>query len=211
MGDILYFKKKANARSNYIMQSKLHELTIEFREKLNGKGSLEEKKKVVEAAAKKYREILGIDNEVKVSVSKIIDSMNAIVAENSYLKAELSGILAIGKKVKSKYKVDSEVLLILNQNDSIQHKRFTIVHEVYHYLFQCDYGNKDVDIVFYTYRTDEDENENEKLANYFAANVLIDKKLFRQEYAVCDSVKLLAHKFFCSETAIGRRIIEVFK
>lgn len=96
----------------------------------------------------------------------------------------LSGMVAIDEKWIPKFGTDK--VIIVNQQDSGEHKRFTIAHELTHFLFDADPSKE----YYNTYRTDEtqwseadiDKEDRENIANYFAANILMPSLIFRKRY-----------------------------
>ncbi len=97
---------------------------------------------------------------------------------------ELSGFIAVDDKWKRQFGTDK--IIMVNQKDSNEHKRFTIAHELAHYLFDAVSGQE----YYNTYRTDESrwqehvagQNDREAVANYFAANLLMPSLDFRRKY-----------------------------
>ena len=89
-----------------------------------------------------------------------------------------------------------------------------MAHELAHYLFDFDVSNQ---IVYYnTYNTFEDENEEERRANYFAANLLMPEKKFKKEFDnvviknnLYVTVEKLSQIFQVSGEAVRRRISEL--
>lgn len=96
----------------------------------------------------------------------------------------LSGMIAIDKKWKKTFGTDK--VIVVNKMDSNEHNRFTIAHELAHYLFDSVPGGE----YYNTYRTDESQwdvnnkeiDDRERVANYFAANFLMPSLDFRRKY-----------------------------
>ena len=110
---------------------------------------------------------LGIE-EVPIPIVAIMKSLNFQVVAGE-LKDEISGIIGIDDDLAKNFK--SSKVIAINNKDNVGHQRFTMAHELAHYLFDFDVSNQ---IVYYnTYNTFEDENEEERRANYFAANLLM--------------------------------------
>jgi len=75
----------------------------------------------------------------------------------------LSGILDIEKKV-----------IYLNKDDHVNHKRFTVAHELGHWILHRLDIEKDPSLTFYERNPKGGESDDkEKEANFFAANLLV--------------------------------------
>lgn len=85
--------------------------------------------------------------------------------------AEYSGMLL--------RKSDGNVLMGINNSENIQRMRFTIAHELGHYLLDTadhvtvDYRNK----IYSTNKPDK-----ERVADYFAANILMPESIIRNDF-----------------------------
>ena len=153
---------------------------------------------------------LGIE-EVPIPIVAIMKSLNFQVVAGE-LKDEISGIIGIDDDLAKNFK--SSKVIAINNKDNVGHHRFTMAHELAHYLFDFDVSNQ---IVYYnTYNTFEDENEEERRANYFAANLLMPEKKFKKEFDnvviknnLYVTVEKLSQIFQVSGEAVRRRISEL--
>ena len=153
---------------------------------------------------------LGIE-EVPIPIVAIMKSLNFQVVAGE-LKDEISGIIGIDDDLAKNFK--SSKVIAINNKDNVGHQRFTMAHELAHYLFDFDVSNQ---IVYYnTYNTFEDENEEERRANYFAANLLMPEKKFKKEFDnvviknnLYVTVEKLSKIFQVSGEAVRRRISEL--
>ena len=153
---------------------------------------------------------LGIE-EVPIPIVAIMKSLNFQVVAGE-LKDEISGIIGIDDYLAKNFK--SSKVIAINNKDNVGHHRFTMAHELAHYLFDFDVSNQ---IVYYnTYNTFEDENEEERRANYFAANLLMPEKKFKKEFDnvviknnLYVTVEKLSQIFQVSGEAVRRRISEL--
>lgn len=153
---------------------------------------------------------LGIE-EVPIPIVAIMKSINFQVVAGE-LKDEISGIIGIDDDLAKNFK--SSKVIAINNKDNVGHQRFTMAHELAHYLFDFDVSNQ---IVYYnTYNTFEDENEEERRANYFAANLLMPEKKFKKEFDnvviknnLYVTVEKLSQIFQVSGEAVRRRISEL--
>ena len=153
---------------------------------------------------------LGIE-EVPIPIVAIMKALKFQVVAGE-LKDEISGIIGIDDDLAKNFK--SSKVIAINNKDNVGHQRFTMAHELAHYLFDFDVSNQ---IVYYnTYNTFEDENEEERRANYFAANLFMPEKKFKKEFDnvviknnLYVTVEKLSQIFQVSGEAVRRRISEL--
>lgn len=118
-------------------------------------------------------------------------------------------------------KFDDKYIIILNQNDSITRQRFTIAHEIGHFIYhKPKIGDGIVDDVLYRQppenRKLNQQNVNEQdeqLANNFAANLLMPKHLIDQitnDIGSFDPIKL-AERLNVSTQAIKIHLENLYK
>ncbi|MCM1233776.1 MAG: ImmA/IrrE family metallo-endopeptidase [Ruminococcus flavefaciens] len=129
-----------------------------------------------------------------------------------------SGDININGTTKEKYGHDKVILV--NRNEELYHQRFVVAHELAHYLFDF-LGNStytDKNILFAdTYEKDKHETPQEKRANTFAAEIMMPKELFIQQYNIARReeknhmfiVMYLSRYFETSIESIEKRIKEV--
>ncbi len=122
---------------------------------------------------------------------------NAVFSDSS-----LSGMIAKRGQKKS---------LLVNDNDAIQRKRFTIAHELGHSLLHLNADGEFVDNQIDLFRTEFDKQEEgsfsmEVEANQFAAALLMDADLVRKMWPELRDVEKMAELFKVSETAMGIRL-----
>lgn len=133
----------------------------------------------------------------------------SVILDDSFGDGKLSGILAIVSEKDSLKKI-----IILNSKDNIGHQRFTIAHELAHYIFDA-LPNQEYYESYY--RTNEETKLCEYRANKFAANLLMPESIFvpRYEYVASKISNrqmvrtILGLDFGVSPTAIERRTKEL--
>lgn len=109
---------------------------------------------------------------------------------------------------------DSDKVIAVNNKDNAGHQRFTMAHELAHYLFDFDVSKN---IIYYnTYNTKENDSNIERRANFFAANLLMPEKIFKKEFQrvvvksnLYVTVERLSDLFQVSGEAVRRRINEL--
>lgn len=113
-------------------------------------------------------------------------------------------------------KKDNKYIIVVNQNHAITRQRFTIAHEIGHFIYhRAKIGDGLVDNALYRQTTyngivnNEINAKDEQQANNFAANLLMPSYLIEQikkeNGDVCDPVKL-AEKLNVSVQAIKIRL-----
>lgn len=128
------------------------------------------------------------------------------------MEDEISGVIGIDDELNRNF--ESGKVIAINRKDNFGHQRFTMAHELAHYLLDFDVSKS---IVYYNaYNTKEVESEEEHRANFFAANLLMPEKLFREEFAkaliknnLYLTVEKLSDVFQVSREAVRRRILEL--
>ena len=147
-------------------------------------------------------------------IGDMLDALGfAVVPDDSLDDDKLSGALAIDNTVVIE---QFRKMIILNNKDNVGHQRFTIAHELAHYIFDALPEQKYYEAY---YRTDEQKNQEvrEYRANKFAANLLMPKAIFEPRYQFVASQitnlqkvqVILGLDFGVSITAIDRRINEL--
>lgn len=147
-------------------------------------------------------------------IGDMLDSLGfAVVPDNSFDDDKLSGVLAIDNTVAMER---FRKMIVLNNRDNIGHQRFTIAHELAHYIFDALPNQKYYEAY---YRTDDKKNNEirEYRANKFAANLLMPRTIFESRYKfIASQIKdaqkvkfILSLDFGVSVTAINKRIEEL--
>lgn len=106
----------------------------------------------------------------------------------------------------------SNYRIVANRSHSLPRQRFTVAHEIAHYLLHRNDDRFDVSSEtrhrtddFFEYLKDEDPKM-EREANALAAALLMPPNLFRPAFNECSgNTAQLAHKFQVSEQAVENR------
>ena len=133
----------------------------------------------------------------KISNCGIIVMMNGIVGSNTHRNLELNEFRAFT------IMDDYAPLIFINGKDSDNGRLFSLLHEFAHVclgidnLFNAEYGSG---VIF---------DATEQLCNAAAAEVLVPKKLFLQEWKeLSGDIERLAAYFRCSTIVIARRALD---
>ena len=141
-----------------------------------------------------------IDGEFPVPVGKICERLG-IEAFYVKLPDNISGNL---------YKEGGKYYIKANEGHHPYRRRFTVAHELGHYLKHKEYLDSKKEILersdtIYT----ESERQMEAEANRFAAELLMPTKVFIQKYLKSNDLQELADYFFTSKDAIKFRLINL--
>ena len=142
---------------------------------------------------------------------KIVDLCLAedIQVFERYLPEEVSGFIVIQEEVFDGYGTGR--LIVVNLADSPRRRRFTIAHELAHYIL-----HKDENLSYYAHRDAGQNGGDEKEANLFASNVLMPHTFVNEcverlgeppQYLLIDYV---ADKFAVSKDAAQVRLSQLF-
>jgi len=160
-------------------------------------------------------------NTYPVPVIGIAKKLGFKVYDLNMEEKGLSGFIAIDQKLKETF--GSSQIIAVNTRDSSGHKRFTIAHELAHYLFDAideqEYYNTYVPDDSQWSEENPDLNDRERVANYFAANLLMPSLDFRRKFVELNSTgetsgkgnitSQLANHFGVPETAVKIRYKEL--
>ena len=104
-------------------------------------------------------------------------------------------------------KKDGKYIITVNKSHHPNRKRFTIAHEIGHYIFHSDYIELGAIVDDKLYRDERVGGENETQANKFAASILMPESLIKclMESGV-NTIDGLARELQVSEQAMAIRV-----
>lgn len=159
----------------------------------------------------------GYKENGSVPINKIIKQFGILPYEEA-LDKNLSGDISINGDTYEKYQHDKVILV--NEDDVLEHQRFVAAHELAHYLFDYIGSEAEEKKLFFrdTYEKDKHETVEEQRANRFAAAILMPRKVFIKKYNEAQSkgngrvylLMYLSRFFKTTINSIERRIQEVF-
>lgn len=161
----------------------------------------------------------GLEYSDAVPVRTLAGIMGFNVEERILSPKNCSGMIGISSKFKDV--LGNDKIILLNELDSDYHRRFTLVHELAHYIFDYDENNPEhKESYVNNYITDEypeDDMPNiEKRANRFAAAFLMPKTIFIGKYnelTIANNgnniINSLSDNFKVPKTAVKKRIEEL--
>ena len=144
-----------------------------------------------------------------VDIIKLCNQVGLKVFEE-YLPAEVSGFIIIQNDSIPKYGINKVV--VVNLQDSPTRRRFTIAHELAHFVLHRDESE-----LLYAHRDAGQNNYIEQEANLFASNILMPEELVKAELSKCQhqyfgnipnhiKTKYIANVFAVSESAAAVRL-----
>ena len=132
----------------------------------------------------------------------IIEHLNILLRGSDHFNDAISGKIY---KIDPHTNENKHYKIVVNLNHSRERQRFTIAHEIAHYILHRDQiGNGIVDDALYSSIL---SNEIEKEANEFATEILMPMRLLTnsiREHGI--DPKKLAEEYFVSETAMAIRL-----
>lgn len=209
MGTIISFPKR-QLWENEMGENAVQQATQEIRALLN---SDTEGLELASQASSRIFKAMGLKPDIPIPIVLIADKLGFRVYQQDIPGDDLSGYIAISGDLREQFSTDK--VIVVSDKESLGHKRFTIAHELGHYIY--DFDPKSEVEYFNTYRTDEQHTKDikEERANLFAACLLMPKDEFTAEYNVQSGANLydicnhLADIFQVSSTAVRRRINEL--
>jgi Zn-dependent peptidase ImmA (M78 family) len=167
-------------------------------------------KNVLELTKNFVNNYINIDTPLPIDIADIIKK-ETIQVEERYLEDELSGLLIIHGDAK---------LIGVEQSHSPVRKRFTLAHELGHYVLHSNDSKMFVDTAIFKRQIDggysSKEERMEREANNFAANILMPEILvyrevrnFYKDLNDENNIAALAQKFEVSTAAMTFRLINL--
>lgn len=148
-------------------------------------------------------------NNYPIDIKQLVKNEDIAIKVHDF-NDEVSGLLVIEGDIKT---------IGVDSNSGPERQRFTIAHELGHYVLHNERSNMFVDKVFFRKKSEgytTKEEKIEKEANYFAANILMPETLVFKAIAdlTCDlhedkTISELALKFEVSSSAMLYRLINL--
>lgn len=101
----------------------------------------------------------------------------------------------------------SSKAILVEKNDSIQRKRFSVAHEIGHYLMHHAQLERNPDLgIIYRAPIERETDPLEQEANFFAAHLLVPTEMLKYWHSITQSQQELATIFSVSMEVIGWRL-----
>lgn len=123
-------------------------------------------------------------NSIPINVEGIAGALN-IGVESTVLPEEISGVLDTSNP--------QEPVILLNTNQKLKRKRFSLAHELGHYVLHHREGKVHVDKTVF-FRNDipnKEDRRMEREANVFASELLMPENLVRKSFSSICSGEIL--------------------
>lgn len=129
------------------------------------------------------------------------------------LPQNIGGYIVLSDEIKDKFGTDK--IIVLNNSNTAKRRRFTLAHEFGHFLI--DPNARNVIEYYNAFEDDNNGDDNERIINRFAAELLMPKEAFIQKKAEIgkddndfyEIVRKLSEHFQVPTEAIKRRFDEV--
>lgn len=154
-------------------------------------------KKIEELAEQEFVKLGGTIPVDPVRAARTYGLEIFVVEMEKMVSASPSGILA---------EHDGRWVVYINNSDSINRQRFTVAHELGHFLLHKGKQFVDEFSAGETFYRDGEDTHEEKEANYFAACFLMPEKLVEQVWQISKDPKDAANKFKVSEVSMTYRL-----
>lgn len=154
------------------------------------------------------------DNADAIDVISVAKKLGFIVA-NAGLSEDMDGFIIVEEGENDILGIHTDKLIGVNASKGLDWKRFTIAHEIGHFILHYD---RDAVNGMYAHREHvKGKNETENEADFFAANLLMPREKFLQKYdelkikglSIDEMIILLADKFGVTQPTIKRRFEEL--
>ena len=139
-----------------------------------------------------------------VNIEGIIRALGLELDKKAVLDTEISGQI---ERVDDTYKISA------NKDDNYFRQRFTMAHELGHYIYHVNLLGDGVDddrryrsIADGKFYNTQIKQAEETEANRFAASILMPASLIRAEWEKCRDVSQMVKKFLVSEQAMRIRL-----
>lgn len=164
----------------------------------------------IENLVREVEDILGLHGKV-FEIGQALNKTGFRIFR-AELDDDTSGVFACDKGFEKYLGAGKKKVVLLNKNKSLENQRFTMAHELGHYIF--DYEHKEY---FSKHGSEEADTPKEKRASRFAAALLMKKDEFKDSFEALkimgydpkSIVESLAKEYCVPQTAVARRIEEL--
>lgn len=148
-----------------------------------------------------------------IPVVAIARNLGFSVYKMKFKDRNIAGIMADAAIPVSPFR--EKRVMVINREDYPTRQNFTVAHEIAHFVLHCSSSNNFYER--YMHDVDKDQKSDvEKMADSFAANLLMPERMVREYISTFPSTATLAElvfgitdKFFVSAKAANRRLIEL--
>jgi Zn-dependent peptidase ImmA (M78 family) len=187
-------KNKYSKNKEDLFKKNISQVNAEIQESNFKKEDIEKKAKELLIAYGLYK--------VPVDIFSLVKKIGIDIRTAEFTNDNIAGTIL---------KKNKDLKIIVNKNDFAERQRFTIAHELGHYLLHFE--NKPNSIYVEMHRS-EVKNIEETEANYFASALLMDedlikrefKKVIKMRFPEATTIAVMANLFKVSLTAMTYRL-----
>ena len=144
--------------------------------------------------------IADYSDSVPVDLEGLATHLGLVVSYDSSLSSDVSG------KITKSSSAPSGFSITVNANDLPRRRRFTLAHEIAHYVLHRDLIDSLVDNAMYRSSL---STSYERQANQYAAKILLPAPAVTRAYRSCPDPRRLANMFDVSQQAMRIRLEEL--
>ena len=195
-------------------------IVSEIRNKYRGLDA-QENDRMAEAANCLLHIIHRGDVAFPVKVVELSKELGFEIYRVSFRNQQQSGLIVVDSSLPEKMRVNSSKVVFLNRKDSSAHQRFTVAHELAHYIFDFDEENTPTYREAYVTNSNPELNDSpkERRANRFAAELLMPRDAFINKFneekdknvnafSLADTITILKDYFDVPAKAVEMRLRE---
>lgn len=134
------------------------------------------------------------DISLPINLTEVLEKYNLTLKTGDFENDNISGVFS---------RKDQEIYVA--KDESPNRMAFTVAHELGHFFLHTD-KQTDVFLREQIINITEENRENEKEANWFAAILLMPKTLIKKYYSITEDVDVLSTLFGVSPTAVYYRL-----
>ena len=172
------------------------------------------KSEIEQKVEQMMKELHYSDTSDEIDVIEIAKKLGFAVG-NAVMKDDVDGFIIIQKGAKEILGIETDKLIGVNSERELEWKRFTIAHEIAHYILH--YSSQKYKGMYAHRDHKKGKNDIENEADYFAANLLMPKDKFTNKYKELEKkgldrkeiIVLLSAKFVVTQMMTERRIEEL--
>ena len=139
-------------------------------------------------------------DDIPVDLDAMADRLGIPVFYDHALPNDVSGKISRDKRAKAGFEIT------IHANDSDGRRRFTLAHEIAHYVLHRDLIDHLVDNAMYRSNL---SSQFERQANHYAAKILLPAEAVRKQFKEIPNTLILAYRFKVSERAMKIRVSEL--
>jgi predicted transcriptional regulator len=139
---------------------------------------------------------------VPVDLEKIISALGLVLQYDGSLPPSIAGKIMRDTHAHAGFKI------VVNSNDNPRRQRFTLAHEIGHYVLHRDLIREDV-VDDALYRSSALSEGYERQADQFAGQVLLPAQRVREAWKETKALSVLAQRFNVSDAALRIRLKEL--